>query len=189
MREWCGLEVRHSEIDLAIRSIVDWYNADTPGAIILAGNYGCGKTSLARVVYQFSGGPVMLTDWTGRGPVQFLNALFLSEPNLLEDIRKSYSSGGESGVIGRCQKARLLILDDLGAAYVKDDSRAWYEDIMWRLFDGRGDKKTLITTNLNPIELKSRLGGRCWSRLQEMLVRSSNVVSMFGVPDYRARNF
>lgn len=188
VRCWHGLKVNHPQLDTAIRSVVRWYN-EGEGALVLAGGYGCGKTSLAKLVYQFSGGPIILTDWNSPRLEQVVNATFYSEPDLLEEIRKSYHGEGEAKIVSRCQKSKLLILDDLGAAYVKEESGRWYEDIMWRIFDNRKDKKTLITTNLDPFELKKRIGGRCWSRLQEMLGSGDNFVGMFNVPDYRAIGF
>lgn len=188
MKVWHNLEVHHPEIDAAIRALVKWYDFPS-GSLVLAGGYGCGKTSLARIVYQHSGGPIIITDWNSPRMEQIVNATFYSEPDLLEDIRRSYSGDGEAKIISRCQKSNLLILDDIGAAYVKEESQRWYEDIIWRIFDNRNNKKTLITTNLNPAELKARIGGRCWSRLQEMLINSSNYVGMFNVPDYRQKDW
>lgn len=197
-RQWQGLKVYHPELDAAIRAVVRWYQQGYDatidrytegGAIILAGGYGCGKTTLAQIAYHHSGGPVIVTDWGSGKPEAIHNAVFCNEPDLLEEIRQSYRDGGESKLVARLQKCRLLILDDIGAAYVKEESQRWYEDIMWRIFDNRKDKKTLMTTNLNPVELRTRLGGRCWSRVQEMLGRPDNFVSMFSVPDYRAQGF
>lgn len=188
MKVWNGLEVYHPEIDAAIRAACAWYKASA-GALVLTGGYGCGKTSLAKIVYRLGGGPATLIEWTEQGPVTVHPVTFYSEPDLLDDIRRSYGEQGETKIIKRCQKSSILILDDLGAGYVKEDSQRWYEGIMWRLFDGREFRKTLITTNLNPAELKLRLGGRCWSRLQEMLGGPDGFVGMFGVPDYRAKDW
>lgn len=185
---WHGLKVYHPEIDAAIRSVVGWYNSPS-GALVLTGGYGCGKTSLARIVHELSGGPAPFIEWTEGGSVTVYPATFYSEPDLLDDIRRSYGDVGEAKIVKRCQRSDILILDDLGAGYVKEDSQRWYEGIMWRLFDGRETRKTLITTNLNPAELKVRIGGRCWSRLQEMLGGPDGFVGMFGVPDYRQRGW
>jgi DNA replication protein DnaC len=155
----------------------------------LTGGYGCGKTTLANIVYKFSGGAAPFINWSEEGAATVYPAAFYSEPDLLDDIRRSYGDTGEAKIIKRCQKSDILILDDLGAGYVKEDSQRWYEGIMWRLFDGRETRKTLITTNLDPAELKIRIGGRCWSRLMDMLGGPEGFVSMFGVPDYRLRNF
>jgi DNA replication protein DnaC len=188
VRNWNGLEVYHPEIEAAIRAACAWYKAPV-GGLVLAGGYGCGKTSLAKIVYRLGGGAATLIEWTEQGPVQFYPVTFYSEPDLLDDIRRSYGEAGETKIIKRCQKSDILILDDLGAGYVKEESRRWYEGIMWRLFDGREFRKTLVTTNLDPAELKLWLGGRCWSRLQEMLGGPDGFIGMFGVPDYRTRGW
>lgn len=190
VKVWNGIEVYHPEIDQAIRQVVAWYGGtNSVMALVLTGGYGCGKTSLANVVYKLSGGSCPFIRWTDEGPVSVYPATFYSEPDLLDDIRRSYGEQGETKIIKRCQKSEILILDDLGAGYVKDESQRWYEDIMWRIFDSRAKSKTLITTNLNPAELKIRLGGRCWSRLQEMLGGPDRFIGMFGVPDYRQRGW
>lgn len=170
-------------------AVIGWYNSEAPGAIVLAGGYGCGKTSLAKLVLMFSGGPLPKMEWRSGGGEVIYNASFYSEPDLLSKIKTGYSDGAGDAIIKRIKKSELLILDDIGAAYVKDESARWYEDIMWRCFDGRANKKTLITTNLTPLDLQSRVGGRCWSRLKEMMGTPDRWVSMFNVPDYRNRGF
>jgi DNA replication protein DnaC len=157
--------------------------------LVLAGGYGCGKTTIAKIVLHAVGGPVAVIDWDGGKPESIRNATFYSEPELLEAIRESYSGNGEAGILNSCQRARLLILDDIGAGYVKEESQRWYEDILWRILNERADKKTLVTTNLKPPELQGRIGGRAWSRLKEMLGSSENYVNLFDVPDYRGKDW
>lgn len=207
VRVWNGIEVYHPEIDRAIRAVVKWFNSEAPGAVVLAGGFGCGKTSIARVALKLSGsapddfqwedngGAVLypatlpVIEWTDGGAVTVYRATFFSEPDLLEEIKHGYKDDSSDKIIKRIKKSELLILDDIGAGYVKEESARWYEDIMWRSFDGRADKKTMITTNLHPPDLQARLGGRCWSRLREMTGGPENWVSMFNVPDYRNRGF
>lgn len=169
--------------------VYGWYGRRV-GAVVLSGGTGCGKTHIARRVLAACGGVhYRLTDdlRTVR------NAVFYDEANLLADIRASYNgySNSEDRIISGCQSTAWLFLDDLGVAYVRDGSQRWYEDLMWRIFDVRAENllPTLITTNLTPPELKTRLGQRAYSRLQGMLGDPRNFINMFGVPDYRARNW
>lgn len=178
---------------MAASAVIEWYNAGT-GAIILEGGCGVGKTHIAKAVFKASGGPRSILNWLEGGGVETVkNAVFYAEADLLADIRKSYSgtSASEAGIINGCRRARLLILDDIGVGYIKEESQRWYEDIMWRIFDTRASKMlaTFITTNLSPVELKGRLGDRAYSRLQQMLGQRERIINLFGVPDYRAKDW
>jgi DNA replication protein DnaC len=69
----------------------------------------------------------------------------------------------------RFAMARLLVIDDLGAAKGSE----WVEEINYRLINHRYEHKmpTLITSNLLPKELGAALGERVTSRLVEMAAR------------------
>jgi DNA replication protein DnaC len=69
----------------------------------------------------------------------------------------------------RYATARLLVIDDLGAAKGSE----WVEEINYRLINHRYEHKmpTLITSNLLPKELGAALGERVTSRLVEMADR------------------
>lgn len=191
-REWNGLNRDwHPEVDNAIKQTVDWHKSDAFG-LVLSGGYGCGKTSIARIVIKAAGGPTPMMERDGNGDwVQIINAVIYSEPELLAAIKEGYGrNNNDAAIVRRCRQARLLVLDDIGAAYVRDESRPWYEDILWRILNERDKpgKKTMLTTNLSPAELKVRLGGRAHSRLKG-LVDEAHYCQMFNVPDYRARNW
>lgn len=170
----------------AIAAVIRWYSRQV-GGLVLMGDTGCGKTHIAKVVTTAAGGTAWMPAPDGR---RVRNAVLYNEPNLLADIRASYGDGGREAdrIISACQWARWLIIDDIGAAYVKAESAGWYEDLLWRIFDVRAENllPMLLTTNLTPPELKAKLGRRAWSRLQGM-ARPENFINMFGVPDYRAR--
>lgn len=187
---WQGLDLtRHVNLRATVESVVAWYHRRA-GGLILSGGTGCGKTHIARAILRACGGPLpILTDDLR----SIRNAVFYAEPNLLADIRSSYGGGpgGEERIISACQWCTWLILDDVGVGYVKDESARWYEDIMWRIFDVRAENNlpTLLTTNLTPPELKTRLGQRAYSRLQQMLDEPGHFLNLFAVPDYRARKW
>lgn len=184
----------HSVMEPAIGAIVDWYNADG-GAIVLMGGCGCGKTHIARRILIAAGGPYPFMEWEedNKRWVTVHNAVFYAEPDLLADIRASYSSDGESAdrILYCCRTTKLLILDDIGVGYVKPESQPWYEDIMWRVLDDRAERnlKTMVTTNLGAGSLKVRLGMRAFSRLRGMVGSQVHIISLFDVPDYRGRGW
>ncbi|MFF4943703.1 ATP-binding protein [Streptomyces rubiginosohelvolus] len=70
----------------------------------------------------------------------------------------------------RYAHARLLLVDDLGAAKATE----WTEEINFRLVNHRYENQlpTLFTSNVMPKELSARLGDRVASRLTEMCDRA-----------------
>lgn len=70
----------------------------------------------------------------------------------------------------RYRDARLLLIDDLGAARALTE---FTEEVNFRLINHRYENQlpTLITSNLLPGELTGRLGDRVTSRLSEMCQR------------------
>jgi DNA replication protein DnaC len=69
----------------------------------------------------------------------------------------------------RWADARLLLLDDLGAAKTSE----WIEEVNYRLINHRYEHElpTLITSNLTPNQLSASVGERVYSRLSEMCQR------------------
>lgn len=176
---WLGFETYHPKLEKARRRVGEWYNDgfDRGHALVLAGSYGCGKTHLARVVM---------------GACEPHLVLMIGEPDMLANVKATYGGDGSEGlVIANYRRAPLLIIDDVGTAHVKPDSRTWLEEIYWRIFDRRAELglPTLITTNLSFYELGQWIGGRALSRLQGMMGDQENYVDMFGVGDYRVRGW
>ena len=193
--QWDGPRINvaiHSDLERATQAIVRLSQASA-GAVVLAGNPGCGKTLLTRIMVHSVGGQHRRFDHAAGK--SFWSAAAYAEPTLLDAIRASYAyEDGFEQLVEKCATARLLVLDDIGAGYVKDGSQEWYDSLLWRFLDRRKDKKTVLTTNLRPKEFSARLGYRCFSRLKEMLSvdmerGSDNLVTMFDVPDYRGNSW
>lgn len=193
--QWYGLNLSHPKLITAKRKIADWYNRGS-GALVLAGDPGCGKTHIAKVVYDLHGAGGHTINWIkdedGNTIAETVrNAVFYAEPDLFADIRESYGGRGqnEKQIISACKRSRLLILDDIGVAYIKDETLAWAYDIYWKIFDARVDKFTLITTNLTNDQIAARIGRRALSRLMEAMGSEDSIIDLFGVPDYRQRGW
>lgn len=195
--QWTGPTVDlsiHPALHLAAQAVSE-LSKNTAGSVVLAGNPGCGKTLFARILMHAVGGEYRTIDYVNGQMVSGWSAAFYAEPHLLDLIRESYAyEGGTNQLMSKCRSANLLILDDVGAGYVKDNSSEWYDSLMWRFLDGRKDKRTLITTNLRGNDLKDRLGERSFSRLKEMMSVGvingrDNFISLFDVPDYRANKW
>ncbi len=177
-----------SEAMLRVLGYARQFPALTKPGLLLIGPPGVGKTHLAVAV---------LRDLMSRGH----EGLFFDYQNLLERIRAGYNEnlGMSSREAYRSAlDAEILLLDDLGAHRVTD----WVEDTVTSIITYRyNHRKPLIaTTNLEDPDLGSakreksgsgmqnfrttleqRVGERARSRLFEMC----EIVSMWGVSDYR----
>ena len=166
----------HPKLPGALKQIKAWYNRvldGTGGGLIIIGSYGCGKTHLARAVYEY------------RGP----GAYFLTESGFTEAVFSKEI--GQARIVKEAERAKLLIYDDLGMFATRN--MEWLRSLYYGLFDPRCDaaRPFLVTTNLDDAapdgqmsELRQWLGGRVYSRVRG----AAEVVNLFGVPDYRLRD-
>jgi DNA replication protein DnaC len=172
---WLGFNAYNGLLQNARRRVVDFANGKHLG-LVLAGAPGCGKTHLARVVRTYYG----------------TSAYMVSEPSFIAAVQQSYDGeGSEKQVLGRLQNVEVLILDDVGTAHVRRESRSWLEALYWRILDKRFERKApvLITTNLELEPLMSWIGQRAASRLAGLMGGHDNFVSLFGIADYRMRGW
>jgi DNA replication protein DnaC len=161
---------RHPQVESAVDDLIAWYREEQ-GAIILFGHPGCGKTHMAKTVARAYGA----------------GAKLYPEPKLLEDIRAGYAGQGNPQIIESLLRMKLLLLDDVGAAHVKESSLPWLHSIYWRILDACLDKSIplLITTNLEPGQLFDWVGPRAEDRLFQLVGKQENLVNMFDVPSFR----
>lgn len=166
----------HPKLPKALKQIKTWYNRSLDGnggGLIISGSYGCGKTHLARAIYEHYG----------------LGAYFLNEAGFTEAIFDK--SIGQARVVKEAERAKLLVYDDLGVFVTKN--MEWLRSLYYGLFDKRCDENRpfLLTTNLDATELNGQmselrrwLGGRVYSRVWG----ASELVDLFGVPDFRLKS-
>jgi DNA replication protein DnaC len=119
--------------------------------LIFSGNYGVGKSHLAKAV----------TDGViNRG----FSAIFITVPRLLTVYRQSFrkdSAIDQEDLDKAIAMADLIVLDDIGSEH----GTQWVDDKMFEIIDERQGKSTIYTTNLSIDELKSLYGERIGSRI------------------------
>jgi len=142
------------------------YTLNTRRGLYLFGHAGSGKTHLAAAI---ANALVLKTE------VRFVTA-----PELLLEIRKTFNTQGDTGLLDKLSKTKLLIIDDLGS----EKPTEWVQETLFVLIDRRYTHllPTVITSNYSLDQLKERLGYRIASRIAEM----STMVELRG-NDYRIR--
>lgn len=183
---------RHPKLRPAKKIIVDWYNGlpNNSGALVLAGDVGCGKTHLADAI----------ADLYGRWRISYFE-----EIELVKKIQATYSDKGQSeeSIIRTLVRADLLILDDLGTYETKNMS--WLSNLYNMIFNDYltvKAKPLLITTNLPmfifnadnevvPGGMSTRIGARSFSRLCDALGKKGQgrYIDLFGINDMRVEGY
>lgn len=144
----------------------DWsLSGRLPGGLMLCGPTGVGKTLLA-VCLAIELGPD--------------DCLFLPAYELLDAMRAGYN-GGDSSAASRAADVPYLILDDISSVRVTE----WVEERLYALLNTRWNAglPLMTTSNLEPGELRARLGDGTASRIVGMCGR---VIVVDG-PDGRLR--
>ncbi len=148
-------------------------------SLLFIGGFGLGKSHLAYSIAE----AVKQQGYT---------TIFMDTPSLLRVIRESYDKNSkftESEILEACFKADLLVLDDIGAEYVKNDgSESWATDKLFQVIYSRMGKPTIYTTNYNASELIDKYGQPAGGRIVSRMMKGTKVVKFDG-EDYRTRGF
>lgn len=163
--------------------IVDWYNAlPDSGALVLAGDVGCGKSHLVEAI----------GDLYGRWRLSLYE-----EIELIKHIQATYGdrTKSEEKVFSDLFRPSLLILDDLGT--YETENASFLLNVYNRMFNAYltvMSKPMLITTNLPMFGgngMEARIGIRSFSRLCDGLgnVKKGRYIDLFGIPDFRAERY
>lgn len=144
-----------------IHAIKEWVNEPeykrqkTHHFLTLVGECGRGKTHLALcVVNEYLKRPNNADSWfASSGKVDYFQVA-----NLLTLLKAGYSDNSNDIIMKRCNKADLLILDDLGMQRDTD----WALEQLDMIIDNRYIKKqdTIFTTNMKLSELPKRIASR-----------------------------
>lgn len=127
---------------------------------LLYGPCGSGKTHLA--VGTLKAMRARIPEWSRE-------TLFVTVPDLLEGIRASFRGvdAEDPGSLTRYSTCAFLVLDDLGAERATDFTL----DRLYLILSRRINAflPTVVTTNLDPAEIKAKLDPRIASRLSGFL--------------------
>lgn len=149
-----GFEPQNKSQDYAKRSCmkyVEIFNPNEPRNLLLYGDYGLGKSHLAKSITD----GVMANGYS---------AIFISVPKLLRKIKSTYSNQSElneDDIISHLEQVDLLVLDDLGAEKTSD----WTSERIFDIIDSRQGMSTIYTTNYNLNDLQAKIGERNFSRV------------------------
>ncbi len=143
------------------------YSSEPKGWLIFRGGYGVGKTHLAAAI---------ANERVSMG----LPVLFLTAPDLLDELRSTFSSSNDANFSERFESVRtspFLVIDDYGT----QANTAWAWEKIFQLIDYRYSAKlpTVITTNRDIDDLDPRIR----SRMLDLGL--TQVVDLSVVPDYR----
>lgn len=147
--------------------------------LFFQGDTGLGKTHLSYSVYK-----------------SFVDnakpAIFVDFPSLLTMIRNTYNKYDkgltQENIMDALQNCELLVLDDVGAEYVKPDQNgfeSWAADILFQIVNARQGKKTIYTTNFTSKQLSQKYGMMS-KRIISRMMNNANVLKVEG-KDYRLR--
>ncbi len=132
--------------------VMDWLLNPSDG-LFVTGPCGTGKTHLgAAIVRQFI--------------TKGVNVKLVRCADFYRDVRemfKSEAQGAESAIMSPLEKARYLILDDLGAGSLSDCERRYTLELLGTLLNKM--RPTVVTSNWSLQEIAERMDDRIASRL------------------------
>ncbi|MFZ5645124.1 MAG: ATP-binding protein [Bacillota bacterium] len=149
--------------DLAMRAleackafIRDYLNGNNPMGLYIHGQVGSGKTHLACGI---------ANELIKMG----VEVLFVVVPDYLDEIKYSWDEGSssrEKEILDRAREVSVLVMDDLGAHSYSD----WTKNKIYTILNHRinNNLPTIITSNLEYLEIGSYLDNRISSRITEL---------------------
>lgn len=140
--------------------------------LYLCGTFGVGKTWLATAAFKslLYG---LATNNPGEDTIRMNHRTIWSKAyRLFREVQSCYNPAATStvdGVLGRYQRAALLLLDDVGDLTTDEDT-ADRRRLLYEVLDYRNDHAlpTILTTNLMPDELAAQYTDRTGERVKEM---------------------
>lgn len=175
--EWPQSAEHKARLRMTKQRVYDWYMQETKG-LMLAGDYGCGKSRLLKIVTRAYGN-------------QGIRAIFITEPDIVAKIK---ARALDEWFVSDCKLAKVLVIDDIGreqfdqySGWIKNSMQSFYFTILEKR--ANADVYTLFSTNRQVSDLAEYIGGAAFDRLMHIVGSQDNVVNLFGVPSYRRRGW
>lgn len=155
-----------------------WYAnnfSDDIYSLLFQSSYGLGKSHLAYSIAK---------QIQNKG----LKVIFINSPALLNAIRDSYNNANfsESEILNIVHEVDLLVLDDIGAEYIKQEANeSWAVDKLFQIVNSRIGKPTIYTTNCSSKELSNKYGAH-GGRIVSRMMQGTKIIKMSG-SDYRMK--
>lgn len=149
--------------------------------MVLAGESGCGKTHLAKSIYNFCFKCATSAFDTGHwGKSEVPSVHFSSWPEVAGLLSEKNNNHDNYNYVQDAFNYSLLVLDDIGA---ENDPWAICKDKLCQILSRREKKFTVVTTNIKPEAWPEKFD----ARIEDRLLRNSMIVSLFGVESYAAQ--
>ena len=151
-----------SEANRKAVDVAKWLIEYQDKGALFYGATGTGKTLLAAIVAQ---------EKMKRG----ISTVFASVPDLLMDIRDSFSTGRTAEILRSVQRAPCLVLDDLGAERMSE----WAGEQVFAILHYRSNHElqTIITSNYGLTALAERMTSTAKGKDSGDDVRSQRILS------------
>jgi len=147
--------------------------ANNKGAsLVLSGSPGLGKSHLAYAAAKALKG-------------QDYKVLYLKASDLLEFVRGTFSPKSElteTQIFDMISGLDLLVMDDVGAEYVKMNDQGyetWVSDVLCKVFDLRLNKPIICTTNYTESQLASKYGMH-GNRITSRMLQNAEAIRLEG---------
>lgn len=164
----------------AKRTIIDYIKAfDGERSLVLSGEPGLGKSHFGYAI-------------TKALRQKGYKTLFIKSTEILDLIKSTYQNGAtltEARIFEVIKTIDCLVVDDLGSEYSKptlDGHESWTSDILYKIFDGRLNKSTVVTTNYAHQDLVDKYGNN-GSRIISRMLDKAERMRLDG-DDYRIYN-
>ncbi len=133
----------------ALRVATEYATMKTGFLIIAGEQYGVGKSHLAVAIMRAK-------PQAGR---------FITQAEFLTKLRQTYRREDAEDIVTNCKRVPLLVLDDIGLSVGGRDEMPTLHEVLNHRYGNK--MRTILTTNLQDIQLKETLGARMIDRLKE----------------------
>jgi DNA replication protein DnaC len=176
-RKWLDLECHHSAIQQLAGEAQEWAfrwfrNVPVKSLLVIHGETGCGKTHVARRLYEYARAAASMA-WQKGHHQSPPSVVAMKWP---ECVASMIDHGEDAWVLDACE-AGFLWLDDIGA---ENDPWKKGADRLCQILSRRETKFSVVTTNIASAQWPERFD----IRIADRLFRNAAVVDLSSVPSF-----